>query len=95
MGLRHRTACYVQDGLVISTIAFLRKFPLLKVSLFGSVWLALQAALFTEAVPLWLLAKFQVWPLRLLAKLRSGPFGCLQSVGSAHCYVKCTWHPSG
>lgn len=85
-------ACYVQDALVVATISFFRKFPLLKVSILASAWLALQALLFSDAMPLWLLAKFQVrpggastWSVANFREMRLQSCNCLMMIFCAAC----------
>jgi PQ loop repeat len=59
-------ACYLQDSFLIAMVVVLRRLPRLQVACAAAVWLGAQALLFTEAVPMWLLSKFQIATALLL-----------------------------
>jgi hypothetical protein len=53
-------ACWTQDLMLLAMVAYMRKLDLSKVAAIGAAWLGLQAMVFSSAMPIWLLAKFQV-----------------------------------
>jgi hypothetical protein len=53
-------ACWTQDLMLLAMVAYMRKLDLSKVAMIGAAWLGLQAMVFSSAMPIWLLAKFQV-----------------------------------
>lgn len=55
-------ACWVQDSSLLLMVAILRQWPVGRTVAVGGVWLGLQAVLLSPAMPIWVLAKFQVCP---------------------------------
>jgi hypothetical protein len=56
-------ACWLQDSALITMLAVLRGLPVVQTCALVAGWLVLQAVLFTDRIPMWLLTKFQVRPI--------------------------------